>query len=211
MRRLIAALFLSLAALGVNAKCDSLYPEGKPIKIKNTVELCNSWYVAVYSVGKRRTEFVSEILDAKTAKASRNDSFRKDARVKWAVSPSELNRSGYDRGHLVPADDSSNQKEMDETFLMTNVVPQAPKLNRGQWRTLETYIRTKAKGQAIHVFTGAIYGTKKHDAVPVPSAMYKVVYLPRSTEYWYAENEDKATVRRVTKLQLERDTGISFP
>ena len=34
-------------------------------------------------------------------------------------------KSGYDRGHMVPAGDAkSSQEAMDETFLLTNVAPQ---------------------------------------------------------------------------------------
>jgi endonuclease G len=43
-----------------------------------------------------------------------------------------------DRGHMCPAADRSCSKEdMDATFLMSNMVPQSPNLNRGPWEKLE--------------------------------------------------------------------------
>ena len=50
--------------------------------------------------------------------------------------------SGYDRGHLVA---SANQDELtvqnSETFLLSNMSPQKPHLNRRMWRDLEMAIR----------------------------------------------------------------------
>lgn len=47
-------------------------------------------------------------------------------------------KSGYDKGHLVPAEDMSFSKtSMEESFLWINCVPQTPKLNRGVWRSDE--------------------------------------------------------------------------
>jgi endonuclease G len=213
MKKFILALLASITLTASAAECDHLYPNQKKILVKETVQLCNSWYVSVYDEKKRRVVFVSEVLDPKEAKPSRNSAFRADTRVKFAVRPAELDRSGFDRGHLVPADDASNQKEMNETFLMTNVVPQSPNLNRGQWRKLENYVRNKARGQTIYVMTGAVYDNTLHGTltVPVPSSMYKVAYFKSGTEYWQADNKDGAKAVRVSKVQLEKQAGHSIP
>lgn len=51
-------------------------------------------------------------------------------------------RSGYQRGHMCPAADRSGSKvAMRETFVMTNVCPQAPSLNTGAWKRTEIYER----------------------------------------------------------------------
>ena len=50
--------------------------------------------------------------------------------------------SGYDRGHLKPAADSKgSMEEMESSFLMTNMAPQTPNLNRGIWKQLEEAVR----------------------------------------------------------------------
>ena len=47
----------------------------------------------------------------------------------------DYTHSGFDRGHMVPAADrSSTISSMRQTFIMTNVCPQAPALNRGAWK-----------------------------------------------------------------------------
>lgn len=195
------------------ASCDHLYPFQKRIEVKDTKELCNSWYVSRYDERNRKVIMVSEVLDAKEAVTERSQKFTEDNRVKHAVRTSEYTRIGYDRGHLAPAGDASNQKEMEESFRLTNVVPQSPKLNRGEWKKLETNIRSRSK-QPVHVITGALYDdTELHGSmtVPVPYAMYKVVYFHKNTEYWYAENSDNARVVRVPRTQLEKKVGYRIP
>lgn len=62
------------------------------------------------------------------------------------VSPSCYNRSGYDRGHNVPAADmAGNPILMLETFAMSNVSPQTPEFNRHRWKNLEILVRSLAR------------------------------------------------------------------
>jgi endonuclease G, mitochondrial len=203
------ALMMSTPA---KADCPHLYPEQKTIYVKNTVELCNSWYVSRYNEKERKVIFVSEILDAKTSVTERSDNFVSDERVKNPVKNFEYFRTGFDRGHLAPAGDASNQKEMIESFFLTNAVPQSPKLNRGEWRKLEKRIREKAK-DPVYVITGALYEITMPGmiTVPVPNALYKIVYFKSGTEYWYAENRDEAQAVRVSRGDLERRVGYTFP
>ncbi len=50
--------------------------------------------------------------------------------------------SGFDRGHLCPHSDRAASVEMSyATFVMTNIIPQAPNLNRKAWAQLEMYCR----------------------------------------------------------------------
>ena len=60
------------------------------------------------------------------------------------VRPDDYRGSGFDRGHLCPAADrSATSQDMDATFLMTNMVPQSPDLNRKTWVKLAEYARDK--------------------------------------------------------------------
>ena len=53
--------------------------------------------------------------------------------------------SGLDRGHLSPAADARcNARYMEESFFFTNMAPQYPGLNRGQWKNLEEWTRVLA-------------------------------------------------------------------
>lgn len=50
------------------------------------------------------------------------------------LTTSVYNGSGFDRGHMCPAQDRSIKKaDMDRTFYMTNIVPQASNCNQRAW------------------------------------------------------------------------------
>ena len=56
--------------------------------------------------------------------------------------------SGYDRGHLAPAADFAfSDKEMNDTFILTNASPQLPRFNRSIWLRLEEFVRLVASGK----------------------------------------------------------------
>lgn len=91
-------------------------------------------------------------------------------------------RSGYDRGHLVPAGDRrANKKDYNETFLTSNISPQVHEFNAGIWNTLEQKVRYYAKRyNEVYVITGPIFKNRLDDIgnenVSVPSAFYKIIY-----------------------------------
>jgi endonuclease G len=82
---------------------------------------------------------------------------------------------------MAPDGDLSWDQQVEfESFLMTNMAPQAGSLNRGIWKLLETAIRgwTVQLNQPYTIYVGGIYGPqdKKIGAgVIVPTAFYKIV------------------------------------
>jgi endonuclease G len=64
--------------------------------------------------------------------------------------------SGFDRGHMCPAQDrSSSQADMDATFYTSNIVPQAPYCNQRGWERLEAYCRDLTKeGHVLWIACG---------------------------------------------------------
>jgi len=69
-------------------------------------------------------------------------------------------RSGYDRGHMVPAADCKiSQAAMDETFLLTNIAPQVGVgFNRHYWAYVEDWCRRLTSSFAdVYVFTIPLY------------------------------------------------------
>ncbi|KAJ7771800.1 hypothetical protein B0H16DRAFT_1514773 [Mycena metata] len=69
-------------------------------------------------------------------------------------------KSGYDRGHMVPAADAkSSQEAMDETFLLSNIAPQVGDgFNRHYWAYLEDWCRRLTGNFAdVYVFTVPLY------------------------------------------------------
>ena len=213
MKYILVLITTAMFMQGTFAKCPDLYPNGKTLEVSGTVELCNSWYVVRYDQKNDRAVFASEKLKRVRADTPRESHFKSDKRVKNPISTGMYSNAGYDRGHLAPAEDSPDETGMEESFLMTNVVPQDAKLNRIKWRMLESSIRKRANSDII-VITGAIYqkdGKVLSKRVSIPSHMYKVVYYPWGVERFIAENTPKSSVSKITDIELERLTGISFP
>lgn len=106
---------------------------------------------------------------------------------------SDYRKSGYDKGHMVPAGDFYwNKLLKNETFVLTNITPQNPALNRGIWASLESVIRGKVASllEEAYVITGAIYSKDNgeyigRNKVGVPLNLYKIIYFPHS-EIMYA-------------------------
>ena len=205
-------MFFTQAAV---ASCPQLYPFGKEIVVKNTTELCNSFYVVRYDEMNKRNIFSAEVLQPGGHTVERENTFRADLRVKNKVYPHDYSNTGYDRGHLVPAGDSTTLAQMNESFLMTNMAPQSPDLNRVKWRMLEEKTRHAAKvaSYSIHVITGALYEGKvvKINGVPVPSGFYKVVFTNKNNYLaYYADNKNTANIIPVTIEAIENRAGYSL-
>lgn len=90
-------------------------------------------------------------------------------------------KSGYTKGHLLPAGDRKFSKEAyDETFLTSNISPQKADFNGGIWNRLEQKTRYwAAKDKQLFVVTGGILkkGLKTigKEKVAVPEQFYKVL------------------------------------
>lgn len=104
---------------------------------------------------------------------ARTDDFRPDPEL----SPGERSelvdyrRSGYDRGHMAPAGSFKRSRTaMSETFLLSNMAPQRPNLNRRIWRSLEENVRSLARAHgSVWVFTGALYVDDDGNPVQPPT------------------------------------------
>ena len=116
------------------------------------------------------------------SKLKRQDDFRSDPEVDTgSATKKDYVRSGYDRGHLVPAADMKFSKEaLSETFYMSNMSPQAPGFNRGMWKDLESQVRNWARNDDDYyivigpVFTGDM-GAIGPNGVAVPEYYYKII------------------------------------
>lgn len=106
----------------------------------------------------------------------RKDSFQADTEVNGSATPADYVRSGYDRGHMAPAADMKWHKTaIEESFKMTNIVPQAKSLNSGTWKKLEEKCRTWAKADGrIYIVCGPVINDK-----PIEYIGESNVYVPR--------------------------------
>lgn len=94
----------------------------------------------------------------------------------------DYTHSGYDRGHLCPAGDrSATTQLMRSTFIMTNVCPQVPALNRGAWKRLEEACRAIARnGRDLSIQVDAVFwaaDTERigRNGVAVPHGFVKTI------------------------------------
>ncbi len=109
--------------------------------------------------------------------------FASDPEAPKSSHPSDYTGSGYDRGHMAPnylIATRFGRAAQHETFLMSNIVPQRPSLNRGPWKRLEQIVADDLAnfGDPTWVITGVVPNQKKHlksSRVRVPSACYKIV------------------------------------
>ena len=95
-----------------------------------------------------------------TGSLPRTDTFRADPAVSpgwYRVQSTDYFASGFDRGHMTPNADRDNPASIplnQETFLMSNMVPQAPNNNQGPWADLENFLRTLLTTNEVYVIAG---------------------------------------------------------
>lgn len=110
--------------------------------------------------------WVGEYLDKKKLEQKnatrKDDNFHVDPKYKKNTSPGDYQSSGYDEGHQAPAADMEYSEEaMVDCFLVTNMMPQWPNVNRTKkcWAGLEQHVRSlvvDGKTQ-VWVFTGPAF------------------------------------------------------
>jgi len=111
--------------------------------------------------------------------------------------------SGFDRGHMSPAADNKCSKaSMQESFLLSNVVPQDNFINRGIWNDLEMFSRslvedfdfinvitgpimrpiwtTNANGKAVKTISYQVIGDNE---VAVPTHLFKILICVKDGNY----------------------------
>lgn len=131
-------------------------------------------------------ELTADKLDGQ---APRESKFDTDPAVEGCATLADYRRSGFDRGHMMPAADAKwSTDAMAESHLLTNICPQDHKLNGGAWATLEGNCRKwAARDSAIIIICGPVLSDRMtrsigtDNRVPVPERFFKVVLAPYTT------------------------------
>ncbi|GAB2536949.1 DNA/RNA non-specific endonuclease [Rufibacter soli] len=222
---------------------------GNPSQAEASVSVPNNYLIVKkeYALSYSRDRGIANWVSWHVSKdwlgdAPRQDDFRIDAALPadwYRVSSSAYTGTGFDRGHNIPSGDRTNTQEANSaTFLMTNILPQAPTHNRELWSNLEEYTRQLVNaGQEVYVIMGS-YGTGgtgsngpantiANGRVTVPSNIWKVlVVLPNgdkdlerittTTRVIAVNTPNQNTVRsdwstyRTTVDALEASTGYDL-
>lgn len=197
--------------------------------------LVNRHYVIGYSYYFRQAKWALEIIDPDNPGLERLDNFRPDFRIPtmFRADLVDYQGSGFDRGHLIA---SANQRETElqnsETFLLSNMSPQAPQFNRSIWKDLEAEVRrldAKKRILETYVICGPVFyfdqpvqliGDEDDNEVtiPIPNAYFKSVLAEnnRGTLNMWSfllpnEETDKPIESfRVTTTKIEKYTGIEL-
>jgi len=97
----------------------------------------------------------------------------------YQVAHADYTNSGYDRGHMVSSEDrTATVADNESTFILTNVLPQAPRNNRGPWLRLEETGRDLAEqGDEVYVIAGpeGELARLAAGALRVPASTWKVL------------------------------------
>ncbi|POY72959.1 hypothetical protein BMF94_3945 [Rhodotorula taiwanensis] len=132
--------------------------------------LIRTAYTAAYDRRNRIPAWTAEHLTGSSLKSGGGDRatavFREDLDVPEIFQAKLLDyfRSGYDRGHMVPAADAKqSQVAMAETFLLSNIAPQVGEgFNRHYWAYLEAFCRDLTKSfEDVYVFTVPLFLPKR--------------------------------------------------
>ncbi|MCU7551038.1 DNA/RNA non-specific endonuclease [Chitinophagaceae bacterium LB-8] len=187
--------------------------------------VAHTGFALSYNEEHKEANWVAYKLTASQANSSqfnRTNHFMEDPEVaEGTANDEDYQGSGYDRGHLAPAEDMAwSAKSMQESFYYSNMTPQAPTFNRGVWRRLEELIRFWANYyDSIFIVTGPVLTNDLPTIgrVSVPKYFYKVVLEYNAKEvraigFVMPNNASYATLKSfaVSVDSVEKLTGLDF-
>jgi endonuclease G len=119
--------------------------------LRDNYLLIRSQYALSYNDSKGTANWVSwRLRSSDLGDAPRQRTFLPDTLLPpgfYRVTHQDYTSSGFDRGHLCPhSDRDASEAASAETFLMTNIIPQAPNVNQRSWAMLEVYARELVEG-----------------------------------------------------------------
>jgi endonuclease G len=165
----------------------------------NNYLMKEGYYTVSYDRDRAIPNWVSWHLTASDLGTTpRQDDFRSNNNLPdgwYHVENFSYNGGGFDRGHMCPsADRTATVPANSSTFLMTNIVPQAPVNNQVTWAALEDYARSLVgQGNELYTICGS-YGVGgvgnagpfdniNNGQVTVPAMLWKViVVLPNGAD-----------------------------
>lgn len=169
---LIIVLLLPVSFLGEDLTLRQFLPSNRNV-------IKHSFYDLQYDSNLKNPKWVIwQTTTSRRCFLSRETiTFKIDPKVESA-NPDVFIKSGFDRGHMCPAEDMSfNQLALEESFYTSNICPQEPTLNRGLWKSLEAKSR---KGHNV-IVTGPIFfdyipRRELKNGIRIPDAFFRVIY-----------------------------------
>ena len=128
------------------APSDSVLFAGLPVRRsspapKDIVVLDKGEFKVGWSPSLRHPVWVAyHVPAAAISEAGKRPGFKQDKDAANSPTAAHYAKTGYDRGHMAPnyaIATRFGREAQNRTFLMSNVTPQTPRLNRGVWRDIE--------------------------------------------------------------------------
>ena len=166
----------------------------------NNYLLQHTQYSLSYNNSRGINNWVSwHLSTAWEGAALRCNCFNTDASLPstfFRATTSQYTNTGFDRGHMCPSEDrTASDTDNANTFLMANIVPQAPINNQQTWEQLEAYTRGLVnQGNEVYIIAGnygtggtgskgGVTNTIAGGKITVPAHVWKViVILPLGTD-----------------------------
>ena len=236
MKKILLAVLMTVMSLSSIAwtqrapqdpqSCRVHAPYGFP-QTSGVQPICRQAYLVGYDAAAKLPKYVMYVLLPQNALGcvARTNAFAADQSVTNGATPQDYAATGYDKGHMAPDGDLSWDPQVEyESFLMTNMSPQAGSLNRGIWKLLETSVRgwTVQLNQTYTIVSGGVYDAtdkKIGKGVVVPHGFYKIVINQATGEIagWafphvapYPNLGNDLTRFRLPIAQIEKTAGVNF-
>ncbi len=125
----------------------------------------------------------------------------------YRVTHNDYTNSGFDRGHIVRSKErTTNSEDNKATFLLTNIIPQTPDLNRGVWLRFEDYYLKKAvdENKNMYIVSGGIFKSDTtllgKGKVAIPDSCFKIVLFT-----------EKKSLEEISSLHDFEIVAVSMP
>jgi len=124
-------------------------------------------------------------------------------------------KSGYDRGHLVNAEDFAYDSiKLESTFRYYNCLPQTSNLNRGIWKKYESLIRDLSYTDSLLIICGGSHFIK-NEKLYVPQYCWKIVYSLSNNNIEYVilftnKESDNSYTLYPNVIELENNLNIKI-
>jgi endonuclease G len=234
----VSAILASVLAIfmGFFSGASNVYmgqPKAENFSLKTFTRTLNNPHFSIgYSDYRGNPLWVSYLITPlpKNAKRyKRPSTFSPDWRNITKLETKDYTKSGYDRGHMAPNSAISKiygKKSQLNTFLMTNITPQKPNLNRKIWRRLEAVALKHFPKyfDKVWVITGPIFDNKiqrlsSSKFIEIPDAFYKIFVglkgknKPKVLAFIMPQrvNGNEPLNKYVTTIDdVEKQTGFDF-
>ncbi|MDB4378219.1 DNA/RNA non-specific endonuclease [bacterium] len=151
-------------------------------------------YKVVYDEGLENPTHVTYTVQCPEGTASRKGMDFYSVDSVHTANNDDYKYNVWDKGHMAPAANfNCNRETLKKTFSYLNSALQHKGLNRGVWKSLETYERKLALTESPVEVTIEVIFTKNPERVPggaaIPSSFIKSIKTIKRQECYYFEND----------------------